>query len=205
MPHGSFMELIEAARSGDRLISFPTDTVPALAIRPDRAELIFQVKQRSLTKPLILMGSEVADLWQYVTGSPEEHQIWQRIAERYLPGALTLVLPASDRLPPAINPTDPTTVGIRVPNHPIARHLLSHTQPLATTSINRSGDPPLETLAAINQQFPEILTLNLTEVEHLILPSPGDRLPAPGIPSTVVKWSNDRWEILRQGGVEFEG
>ncbi|NJO41748.1 MAG: L-threonylcarbamoyladenylate synthase [Cyanobacteria bacterium CRU_2_1] len=207
MPAVSLPELIAAARSGNHLISFPTDTVPALATRPDRSRLIFEAKQRSQTKPLILMGADIADLWQYIQGSKAEREIWQQVAANYLPGALTLVLPANDRLPPEVNPTDPTTIGIRVPDSAIARHILSLTAPLATTSVNRSGQPPLETIAEINAQFSEVLTLSLEELNALERELGGDRPlpPSAGIPSTVAKWTDKGWEILRQGSVKFEG
>jgi L-threonylcarbamoyladenylate synthase len=209
MPSVSLTSLVAAARSGDRLISFPTDTVPALAVRPDRAELIFAAKQRSQTKPLILMGAEPADLWQFVSGTAEEKQIWQQVADRHWPGALTLVLPASDRLPAAVNPTDRTTVGIRVPNCAIARHILAQTAPLATTSVNRSGQPPLETIEAIAAEFPNVLTLSSLELDNLqqtLLPvtSSDDQLNrSQGVPSTVIRWHKDKWEILRQGSVQL--
>jgi L-threonylcarbamoyladenylate synthase len=204
MTQVALTNLIAAARRGDRLISFPTDTVPALAVRPDRSELIFTTKQRSQTKPLILMGADIADLWEFVQGSDDEKQRWQQIAARYLPGALTLVLPASDRLPPAMNPTDPTTIGIRVPDHAIARHILAQTAPLATTSVNRSGEPPLQTLDEINRQFPEVLTLStpeLGELERSLMPS---TQPTSGVPSTVIKWVGSGWQLLRQGGVVID-
>lgn len=204
MPPVSLADLVAGARSGNHLISFPTDTVPALAVRPDRAALIFAAKRRSQTKPLILMAAAAADLWEYVNGSEAELALWQQVAAQYWPGALTLVLPASDRLPAAVNPTDPTTIGIRVPNHPIARHVLSQTRPLATTSINRSGQPPLETLAAINAEFPEVLTLRSTELDEL---EPGLKLASSqsssSLPSTVAKWVGNGWEILRQGEVRM--
>jgi tRNA A37 threonylcarbamoyladenosine synthetase subunit TsaC/SUA5/YrdC len=134
MPTVSLPEFIAAARSGDRLISFPTDTVPALAARPDVAGLIYEAKQRNQEKPLILMGAKADDLWAYVQGNDAEMQSWKTIAAKYFPGALTLVLPASDRLPTAMNPTDPTTIGIRVPNCGIARYILS-----VNTGGNRMG------------------------------------------------------------------
>ena len=203
----SLTELVAGARSGNHLISFPTDTVPALAARPDRAELIFAAKQRDLSKPLILMGANVADLWAYVKGSDTEMAVWQRVAEKYWPGALTLVLPASDRIPPEMNPTDPATIGIRVPNHPIARHILALTNPLATTSVNRSGEPPLETMAEINAQFPDVLTLLPDELNTLnqTLPPPTTHLkPGSGVPSTVAKWTGTGWVVLRQGHIRLD-
>jgi L-threonylcarbamoyladenylate synthase len=206
MPSVSLTQLLDAARSGDHLISFPTDTLPALAARPDRAGLIFEAKQRSADKPLILMGADAADLWDYVRGDAAEMAIWQSVAARYFPGALTLVLPASDRLPTAMNPTDPTTIGIRVPNNGVARYILTLTKPMATTSVNRSGEPALEDFAEINAQFPEVLTLlpdELAELEENL--QPFDRAPIKkGIPSTVAKWTGKGWQILRQGEVKLE-
>ena len=89
--------LIKAAKAG-KMISFPTDTVPALATIPRQAELIYAAKQRSFDKPLILMAAKAEDLWDYVQGGNREYQIWQKIVNQNWPGALTLVLPASDKV-----------------------------------------------------------------------------------------------------------
>ncbi len=199
MPQVSFSALVAGISSGHCLSSFPTDTVPALASRPDRAELIFAAKQRSQDKPLILMADSLADLWPYVLGSEAERQAWQQIADRHWPGALTLVLPASDRVHQAMHPQDPTTIGVRVPNHPLAQKILSHTGPLATTSANLSGQPPLLTMAEIEAQFPQVLTLIATESGNL-----GENGIASGVPSTVVKWTTQGWQVLRQGAVKLD-
>lgn len=185
--------LIAGVRSG-YLVSFPTDTVPALAVLPERAELIFVAKQRSLDKPLILMGATSADLWPFVAGSPEEWQIWQQVASLHWPGAITLVLPASKRVP-IMNQVDPITIGLRVPKSAIAQNILSQTGPLATTSANLSGQMPLRTMAEITAQFPDVLTLMATELAVNT---------NVGIPSTVAKWTGSDWEILRQGAVKLE-
>ncbi len=203
MAQVSFDDLVTKAVAGESLISFPTDTVPALAARPDRAELIFAAKQRSLDKPLILMAGEIADVWPFVAGSSQERQEWQAIAEQYWPGALTLVLPASDRVPAAMNPKEPTTIGVRVPDHAIARAILTRTGPLATTSANLSGQPPLLTLTEIEQQFPQVLTMRPSELQQLAASIPGEakELAASGVPSTVIRWTSFGWEILRQGAI----
>lgn len=195
MTQVSIETLVQGAISGDYIVSFPTDTVPALAVRPDRAELIFIAKQRRQDKPLILMAAKPEDIWPYVESSSEELQVWQQVAQQHWPGALTLVLPASAKVSPAMNPTDPSTIGVRVPNFPFAQMILEQTGPLATTSANLSGQPPLEAVAEIEAQFPEVLTLNPTEL--LALQS------ASRIPSTVAKWTGNGWEILRQGAVSF--
>jgi L-threonylcarbamoyladenylate synthase len=187
----SLENLIIAARSGE-LVSFPTDTVPALATLPDRAEAIFQAKQRSQDKPLILMVSDPAELWQFTQGTEAELAIWQTIADRYLPGALTLVLPASDRIPAVMNPRQDKTIGLRVPAHDIARSILAQTGALATTSANLSGRSPLLTMAEIQADFPQVVCMKI-ETD----------LPALGQPSTVVQWIDASWQVLRQGAVTF--
>ncbi|MBN3872254.1 L-threonylcarbamoyladenylate synthase [Nostoc sp. JL33] len=195
MTQVSLTNLIAGARAG-LLVSFPTDTVPALAAIPEKAGLIFAAKQRSQDKPLILMAASAEDLWLYVKGSEKEYKVWQELAEKYWPGGLTLVLPASDRLPKVMNPIDPTTIGIRVPNSAIAQTILAQTGPLATTSANFSGQPPLQTIAEIEAQFPKVLTLAMTEYQSEIL--------GIGVPSTVAKWTGINWQILRPGAIKLD-
>ena len=191
MSQVSLNHLINAAKAGD-LVSFPTDTVPALATLPERAELIFQAKQRSQDKPLILMVGEVTDLWQFTNGTDRELEIWRSIADRYLPGALTLILPASDRIPTVMNPLGNNTIGVRVPAHDLARSILHQTGPLATTSANLSGQPPLLNMAEIGRDFPQVVALD----------NDRDAIDC-GQPSTIIKWNASGWQLLRQGAVTF--
>lgn len=189
-------ELITGAIAG-KVVSFPTDTVPALAVRPEFARLIFTIKQRSPTKPLILMGASLAELLPYVTGSEAELVIWQEIARKFWPGALTLVLPASNRVPKAMNPTDPNTIGIRVPNLAVARAILHQTGPLATTSANLSGQAPLVKMTAIEIAFPDVLVLDEQELSE-------EKPIGSGLPSTVAKWTDAGWQVLRQGSIKID-
>jgi len=192
MTQVSLTNLIAGARTG-LLVSFPTDTVPALAAIPEKAALIFAAKQRSQDKPLILMAASAEDLWPYVKGDENEYKVWQELADKYWPGGLTLVLPASDRLPKVMNPIDPTTIGIRVPNSAIAQTILAQTGPLATTSANFSGQPPLQTMTEIEVQFPKVLTLEYQ-----------GEIPGVGVPSTVAKWTGINWQILREGAIKLD-
>lgn len=189
-------ELIEAAIA-NLVVSFPTDTVPALAVKPKRAELLYQLKQRPATKPLILMGASLKDLLPYVKGSDREQTIWKAIADKYFPGALTLVLPASDLVPSAMNPTDSQTIGIRVPALQIAQNILEQTGVLATTSVNLSGQPPLITTEDISSVFPQV---------NILKDSTPNQPQGSGLPSTVVLWTTtaSNWQVLRQGSVNFE-
>jgi L-threonylcarbamoyladenylate synthase len=185
----SSTELISGAIAG-RVVSFPTDTVPALAVKPELGDLIYQLKQRAANKPLILLGSTIDDLLPYVTYQDSELAAWQDLIQQHLPGALTLVLPASDKVPPGINTTDAETVGIRIPNCAVALEILAQTGVLATSSANLSGQNTLRTRDEIDQAFPSVLVL-----ENL------DLSPGSGLPSTVVLWQQGQWKILRQGKI----
>ena len=186
-------ELIAGAIA-NRVVSFPTDTVPALAVKPESADLIYQLKQRSRNKPLILLGASIKDLLPYLSYTPSELAIWQKLIGQHLPGALTLVLPASTLVPAAINATDANTVGIRIPDSAIALKILKQTGVLATTSANLSGQDPLRTMQAIDTAFPEVLALESPD----LLPN---SITGSGLPSTVVRWQDKTWQVLRQGSI----
>ncbi|WP_298615809.1 L-threonylcarbamoyladenylate synthase [uncultured Thermosynechococcus sp.] len=192
MAQVSLAALVAAVRTGNWLISFPTDTVPALASRCDRGELIYIAKERQPDKPLILMGANPEQLWPFVRGTAAEWEQWSAMAARYWPGAVTLVLPAAE-LPRGLNPLGTGTIGLRVPDWPPAQALLEQTGPLATTSVNRSGQPPLIELGAIAREFPQVLTLY-----------PWQLPPTPPEPSTVVQWQAGEWHVLRQGRVQIQ-
>ncbi len=139
----------------------------------------------------------MSSLLPFVTVTPVELEIWQQVAQKYWPGALTLVLPASAKVPEVMNPNNLTTIGVRVPNSSVAIAILSQTGPLATTSANRSGEKPLQTIAEIEVQFPDVLTLQPSELEV-------NKSVTTGIPSTVAQWTGNGWEILRQGSIQME-
>lgn len=195
MPLVTQAELIKNAIAG-KVVSFPTDTVPALAVLPEKADLIFDLKQRSTDKPLILMAATIDEIWDYVLGTTQERAVWQAIAERHWPGQLTLVLPASERVPSAMNPLNSGTIGIRIPDSAIALEILAQTGPLATTSANLSGQPPLAQMSAIALAFPGVATLNYGNLEDI-------QVIGSGQPSTVIQWTGHEWKILRLGGVTF--
>lgn len=182
-------ELITNAIAG-KVVSFPTDTVPALGVKPELGNSIYQLKQRSVNKPLILLGSSLDDLLAYVAYSDADLAIWQDLIKRHLPGALTLILPASDLVPQAINQTDADTVGIRIPDCLAARQILEETGVLATSSANVSGQSALETMDAIERAFPSVSVLDRASLYS-----------GSGLPSTVVMWQQQTWNIIRQGSV----
>lgn len=167
---------------------FPTDTLPALATKPEAAARLWELKARPREKPVILMAASTEPLLSAL-GVPIE-PAWQALAEQHWPGALTLVLPANSELLEQLNPGG-GSLGLRVPNCERALELLRLTGPLATTSANRSGEPACLNAQEAAAQFPQVAQLG---------PWPW---PMPsGLGSTVIAWeASGQWKLLRRGAV----
>ncbi len=188
----SLAALVAGARSG-KLVSFPTDTVPALAVRPDRSGDIFTLKERSPDKPLILMAASWQEFLPFLDVENPALATWQETASRYFAGAVTLVLPASDR-GCQLNQGF-TTLGVRIPDSKTAIAILQQTGAMLTTSANKSNQPPLRKMVEISAHFPSVLTLgDGIDINELL---------GSGLPSTVVEWTTDKWLLRRQGAVRF--
>jgi L-threonylcarbamoyladenylate synthase len=180
---------------------FPTDTLPALAVHPEAAGVLWRLKARPAQKPLILMGADLAQL-QRALGQPWRES-WLRQARSGWPGALTLVLPFAGPLAEALHPGG-ASLGLRVPACARARELLRRSGPLATTSANRSGEPPARDAGEAGRLFPELPCLGP-------LPWP----PGSGQASTVIAWEpgaagggagsgaadREGWRVLRAGAM----
>ncbi|MBD2178182.1 L-threonylcarbamoyladenylate synthase [Pseudanabaena sp. FACHB-1998] len=184
--------LIAGARSG-KLVSFPTDTVPALAVRPDRSGDIFTLKQRSPDKPLILMAASWQELLPFIDRANSDLPKWEQTAHKYFPGAITLVLPASDR-GCTLNQGF-TTLGVRIPDNKMAIAILQQTGAMLTTSANKSNEPPLRKMLEISTSFPSVWTLgDVIDIAETT---------GSGLPSTVVEWKPEGWLVRRQGAISF--
>ena len=173
----------------DGVIAMPTDTLPALATRPEAASQLWKIKGRELDKPLILMGADGDQLWQALDIKPQV--AWQQAIDHW-PGALTLVVPYGGQLAQWLNPAQPTSLGLRVPHHEATRALLHQSGPLATTSANRSAQPALLDPAAIALAFPQTL-----------LAGPFPWIAPSGQASTVVAWRSGQWVTIRKGAIQI--
>ncbi len=180
-------DLAHRLQAGEAAL-FPTDTLPALATKPESAELLWELKQRPRHKPVILMAATGQILLECL-GQPIE-PAWQHMAARYWPGALTLVLPARGTWLEQLNPGG-STLGLRLPACPAALELLTLSGPLATTSANRSGEPACLDHKEAAERFPQVAQL---------APVPW---PAPsGQGSTVIEWlPSGQWQLLRAGAL----
>jgi tRNA threonylcarbamoyl adenosine modification protein (Sua5/YciO/YrdC/YwlC family) len=178
---------VEALARGD-LVVLPTDTVYGVGGRPDLpgvTDRIFEAKRRprGLTLPVLVAGLEQAGAVAAL-----DHRA-RALAEAFWPGGLTLVVPRSD-LARGWNLGDETdTIGIRMPDHRVARAVLEAAGPLAVTSANRSGEPTPDSCAGVRAVLGETVTLYLCAD------------PLPGVSSTVLDLTGDRPRILRAGAV----
>jgi L-threonylcarbamoyladenylate synthase len=132
-------DAVAALGRGD-LVVVPTDTVYGLAARPDlpgATDRVFQAKQRprDLTLPVLAAdGTQAEQVARFGDAA-------RTLADRFWPGALTLVLPRTEAASAWALGRDRDTVAVRVPADELTRSLLRMTGPLATTSANLSGQP----------------------------------------------------------------
>lgn len=170
------------------LVAFPTDTVYGLAASlsiPAGIDRLYEAKARSANKAIAVL---IADLDQLVLLTSGITPPAQRLAERFWPGALTLVLPKRPELPENLSAMP--TVGVRMPNHDFARKLIRVTGPLATSSANVSGESNTLTAQNVLDQLAGRIELVLD----------GGAVSG-GVPSTVVDCTQDPPHILREGAI----
>lgn len=173
---------------GGGLVAFPTDTVYGLAaLLHDEAaiERIYQAKERSPNKAIAVLIGELEQVNLVAAQLPAAAR---RLAERFWPGALTLVVPRHPDLPANLSPLP--TIGVRMPDHAFARELLRQAGPLATTSANLSGGPNPRDAQEVLAQLEGRLELVID----------GGAAPG-GVPSTVVDCSGAQLVILREGAI----
>jgi L-threonylcarbamoyladenylate synthase len=181
-------DAIAAARRGG-LIVFPTDTVYGIAARPDDAaatDRLFDAKQRprDLTLPVLVSNAgQAREIARFDDRAA-------RLAQELWPGALTLVLPRTPASEGWDLGGDRASIGVRVPDHPLALAVLAGGA-LATTSANRSGEAPASTCAELLDAFGGDVEVYLCQDDPLV-----------GAPSAVVSLLGDPPQILRPGNLD---
>ena len=181
-------DAIGAARRGE-LVVFPTDTVYGIAARPDdpaATARVFEAKQRpsGLTLP-VLLGS--IDEARAVARRDDRAE---RLAAARWPGALTIVVPRGPRSRDWDLGGDPASIGVRIPDHRLARAVLE-VGPLAATSANRSGEAPATTCEELHEVFGDAVAVYLC-----------DERPLVGRASTVVSLLGPAPVIVRAGDID---
>lgn len=182
---------VEVARRGGVLI-MPTDSVYGIgaAATPKNPghKRIFEIKQRHLTQTLPWLVGSKTDLRKYAHIT---HEWAHKLVDAYWPGALTLVVTASENVADEYVLPENRTIALRMPNSPLVCQIAQQLGcPLATTSANTHGAP-----SAIDGSG---LEADLVEQADLTL----DGGPAPlAIASTIVDCTGDEPRILREGAI----
>jgi len=187
----SIREAAERIRAGE-LIAFPTETVYGLganALDAAAVSKIYALKGRPATSPLIVHAASIEMARTLVSEWPPEAE---KLACRYWPGPLTMVLAKAQAIPDIVTAGLPS-VGVRVPNHPLALALIREADvPIAAPSANR------------------FMSLSATTAEH-VRETFGDAVPVldggpcqVGIESTVVSIASGKITLLRPGMISME-
>jgi L-threonylcarbamoyladenylate synthase len=175
------------------LVAFPTETVYGLgacALDERAVARVFEVKGRPRFDPLIVHVAGVGSVAQLVSEFPDAAK---RLADRFWPGPLTLVLPKSALVPDLVTAGCPT-VAVRVPDHPVALELLRRADiPVAAPSANLFGRISPTTAEHVREQ--------LDDRVDMILDGGACRV---GVESTVIEIDGDNASVLRPGGTTIE-
>lgn len=179
-------------RDGE-VVAFPTETVYGLGanvLNRTAIAKIFAAKERPADNPLIAHVAHVDQLTELVQHIPETAQ---RLMDAFFPGPLTLVLPKTNAVPAsATGGLD--TIGVRMPDHPIAQALIEASQaPLVAPSANRSGRPSPTTWQAVAEDLDG-------RIACILQGPPSTR----GLESTVLDCTKAVPLVLRPGMISLE-
>jgi L-threonylcarbamoyladenylate synthase len=188
---GALDAAVRAIRNGG-IVAMPTDTLYGLGADPFRAdavERLFQLKGRSADKALPLIAADAGQVNEYLGTLPA---MAARLASRFWPGPLTLVIAAPPSLASRVTGGG-ATIGVRVPAHRVARALCeAWGRPLTATSANISGEAP----SADPDRVARMLGGGIDVLVDAGL-TPG------GPPSTIVDTTGEEPVLVRAGGVAW--
>ncbi|MGQ7549839.1 L-threonylcarbamoyladenylate synthase [Streptococcus suis] len=172
-------------------VVLPTETVYGLfaqALNEDAVNRVYQLKQRPRDKAMNLNVSNLNDIYFFSQNTPF---FLEKLYNRFMPGPLTIILKANEKVPFWVN-SGLDTVGFRLPNHEQTLRLISETGPLIGPSANISGNESGKKFSDIQAQFP------------VDLPGIEDDQALTGIDSTILDLSGQKARILRQGAISRE-
>jgi len=188
----NLQEAVEVLRRGQILV-YPTETLYGLGVDANSEtalKKVFALKGRSESKAISVLIAGPEQIQPLVTKISIK---LLKTIDKFFPGPLTLVLPASPQVYPALH-GGTGWIGIRQSSHPLAQALVENFGgPVTTTSANLSGAGGAHSLAQISRDF--------AEDPDVFLLAGGELKPSKG--STVVRVSDDAMELLREGEIPF--
>jgi len=191
-PEPERIDRVVQSLSQGNVAALPTDTFYGLAVDPVNlraVDRIYEIKTRARHKPLSLLISETAQAWNLAR---DLDSAFDRLAERFWPGPLTVVVKAGARLPLRVT-ANTGNVAIRVPDSMIARAVIEKLAlPITATAANLRGMPECTDAHYVRAQLAEQIPLIV------------DGGPTPrNLPTTIVDLSGggNHWMILREGAI----
>ena len=185
------MEKIKQELEKGGAVVLPTETVYGLfakALDEKAVDHVYQLKRRPRDKALNLNAAHLDDILNFSKNQPP---YLQKLVDSFLPGPLTIILEANDKVPYWVNSGLPT-VGFRMPSHPITLELIRAFGPLIGPSANISGHTSGVSFEEILKEFgQEVLGIE-------------DDTFLTGQDSTILDLSSDKVKILRQGSITRE-
>ena len=185
------MEKIKKELEKGGAVVLPTETVYGLfakALDEKAVDHVYQLKRRPRDKALNLNVASLDDILNFSKNQPP---YLQQLVEKFLPGPLTIILKANDKVPYWVN-SDLTTVGFRMPNHPVTLKLIREFGPLIGPSANISGCKSGVNFKQILEDFDREV-LGLEDDSFLT-----------GKDSTILDLTGKKVKILRQGSITQE-
>jgi len=172
------------------LVAVPTETVYGIAASAEdgvAVQMIYDLKDRDYEKPVSVLVTGMDMVEKYCRNIPTAAY---RLAEKYWPGPLTMIL--EDReLVPAMVTADTGTLGVRCPDHPLTLSVIEKAGvPLAAPSANPSGKEPAKNAK-------EVLAYFDRRIEGVLDGGPC----AMGVASTVLDLTEEEPKVLREGGI----
>ena len=191
-PEPELIERVVASLNAGQVVALPTDTFYGLAVDPvnlHAVDRIYELKERSRHKPLSLLISDVAQAYALARSCDTA---FDRLAERFWPGPLTIIVKAGSKLPLRVT-ANTGNVALRVPEAAIARAVVQRLGlPITATSANLHGMPECTYAGGVRDQLGGLIPL-------IVDGGPTAR----AIPTTIVDLSNgdSSWSILREGAI----
>ncbi len=185
------MDKIEKTLAAGGAVVLPTETVYGLfaqALNQEAVERVYELKRRPRDKALNLNVASLEEIYAFSKNPPS---YLDQLYQAFLPGPLTIILQANDRVPTWIN-SGMETVGFRIPNHPVTLDLIQKYGPLIGPSANLSGKASGTSFQQIMMDFQE----EISGVE--------DDAALTGQDSTILDLSGEKAIILRQGAITRE-
>ena len=187
------LKIVINTLNNDGIIIFPTDTVYGIGCNcfSEKAiQKLYEIKERDYKKPICVLTNNIEKIKKVVKNINKKQE---DLINKYMPGALTMILDKKEGVPDLLT-SNLETIGVRIPNNKIALEILKNFDlPLATTSVNISGNNPGIEIEDFIEEFGNKVDIIINGGKSQI-----------GMASTIISINNDNnINILRQGSIKI--